>query len=217
MDAEGKVFPSVKKPLLVEHRRLWAGINPNRVAPGANVALWANTTGYATSVTVTSPLGQINLNPRQPTGSETNSWHGSFTVPLSTPDGAYSFNFMARYSNNTRNATVDLLVEDPILLSPDIKPNPAYPGKTIALSAQTSLNIARVEAVWPGNPSHPIKLMQTAPGSWAADYLIPQETKPGVYRITFQGYTRNNEKREAPIDLAIGEHPLKNVIFILTD
>ncbi len=214
-DRQGNRYEAVKKPLVLQVRRLAGHVSPELVAPGDMLLIGATTAGGARSVTARWPDGRaLALAPTAAVTSDSNTWWLPWPVPPHTAEGVYVITLDADFGDTRRQTTVRYEVMQPIHLTASLAPNPAQAGDTVTATAETSANVIRVTAAFPWGASLP--LTPGAPGRWTADIPLPPDLEAGRYAVTFTAYSRFRSRAET-VTLLVEHNPLEDVQFVITD
>lgn len=214
-DRQGNRYDAVKKPIVLQVRRLTGFLSPTAVQPGDSVLVGASTTGGARSVTATCPNGPtLPMRPASPPPTDTNNWWLTCQVPTSAALGATPVVLEADFGDSTRRLVLYLDITEVIELSGQLAPNPARPGAGVMADASTSLNVQRVTVSWPWGGVQ--ELTSRGGGSWWGRADLPPALPAGKYQVTFTAYGRYRT-RTAVVDLTVLANPLEDVRFVLTD
>ncbi len=205
-DRQGLIHWSAYKPLFIERPAIWAFVDPEVVAPGGSVELYACASGNPSSVLWKDAQRAMMPAP--------GGWSTGVPVAHVCDEGTYHLIVEARYpSSAVRQAVAAYTVVDPFPLSARIIPNPAYPGQLVAVCAETWSGVLSVEALFPWD-SRPFKLSQTSEHTWALETTVPRDIVEGRYPVRVTA-TKVSRQKSIVVWLDIKRTPVADFVFSL--
>ena len=171
---QGRHFHSAVEPLEVVYQRLQAWVSPLAAYPGEAVTLQALTEGPAAAVEAEDERGLRRA--LAPGGAGV--WQVLWTVPGDASPGAYRLRVEARFPAARRVAEVTVEVLPRLWVEARVEPNPARPGTSVRILAETPPGVEEVVVQRPGATGE-LPLTEGRTGTWATTWTVPAGSPPG--------------------------------------